>query len=101
MTSVGVVDRSSLDVKSLGRKMMERWSEQNMRRDKGGGDSKRQESEVYERERERGRWMKRDKERSGAEQRKLYLAQGVDKHSLPLGSVLLFLKVVARWLAHR
>jgi len=117
MTSVGVVDRSSLDVKSLGRKMIECWSEQNMRRgrDEVEGierDNKRQESKVYktdmrtdserEREREReggggkgGREIERTK-RQGAES-EIYLAQGVDKHSLPL---LLFLKVVARRLAH-
>lgn len=137
MTSVGVVDRSSLDVKSLGRKMIERWSEQNMRA-RGGGDevegierdSGRQErakciqetgmerarARARERERERhthahiqrereggGRELEMDEAtRSGVSgQRKMYLAQGVDKHSLPLGSILLFLKVVARRLAHR
>lgn len=133
MTSVSVVDRSSLDVKSLGRKMIERWSEQNMRGRDGDEvegierDSKRQESKVYktgkkrkreraererESERDEGREWEREEgrergideaTRSGAEskQRKMYLAQGVDKHSLPLGSILLFLKIVARWLAHR
>lgn len=73
MTSVSVVDRSSLDVKSLGRKMIERWSEQNMRGKDGNEvegikrDSRRQESKVYKRirggwEREREGWRGREGE---------------------------------------
>lgn len=52
MTSVGVIDRSSPDVKSLERKMIERSSEQKKRKrgeDELEGierDSRRQESEI-------------------------------------------------------
>lgn len=56
MTLVGVVDRSSPDVRSLGRKMIERSSEQKVKK-RGGGevegierDSRGHESEIEERE---------------------------------------------------
>jgi len=74
MTSVGVVDRSSLDVKSLGRKMIECWSEQNMRRgrDEVEGierDNKRQESKVYKTDMRTDSERERERERGGGERR--------------------------------